>query len=275
MSDETGAVTDKYGYGAYGESAGLSGNPYRFTGRRLDPETGLYYFRACYYSAALGRFMQNDPIGYQGGDNLYAYVLDDPFNFVDLYGTNTQVSVGANATLAFLFLGVGGNTNFGISMPDHLSNIGGYQVFVSVQGDGMFGGGIYAGYGSNIAVSSSRGAIPIAHASAGWYAEADAGTGPSVGGSVQGNISGVTGGGVSPTPKAGEGFGLWIGGGVNGNVTVATPTFGQIYGFAKMLFASSSDRVSNAEGVTLSAATSQDFVGASVGEASGGGLSLK
>lgn len=94
MTDATGAVVDKYSYGIYGESNSLSGNPYRFTGRRLDPETGLYYNRARYYSASLGRFMQNDPIGYAGGDNLYAYVLNDPVDLTDPSGLDTQISIG-------------------------------------------------------------------------------------------------------------------------------------------------------------------------------------
>jgi RHS repeat-associated protein len=32
------------------------GNPFMFTGRRYDPETGLYYYRARYYAPYIGRF---------------------------------------------------------------------------------------------------------------------------------------------------------------------------------------------------------------------------
>ena len=39
-------------------------NPYMFTGRRFDPETALYYYRARYYAPDIGRFLQTDPIGY-------------------------------------------------------------------------------------------------------------------------------------------------------------------------------------------------------------------
>ena len=51
------------------------GNPFLFTGRRYDTETGLQYSRARHYSNALGRFLGRDPIGYDGGVNLYEYVL--------------------------------------------------------------------------------------------------------------------------------------------------------------------------------------------------------
>ena len=55
--------------------------------RILDGEpSGLYYYRARMYSPTLGRFMQPDPIGYQGGVHLYAYVGNDPLNRIDPSG---------------------------------------------------------------------------------------------------------------------------------------------------------------------------------------------
>nr|WP_169543959.1 RHS repeat-associated core domain-containing protein [Sneathiella aquimaris] len=50
LPDDSGTMTDTYTYG-----------PYRFTGRRLDSETGLYYYRAPYYSPAQGRFLCPTP----------------------------------------------------------------------------------------------------------------------------------------------------------------------------------------------------------------------
>ena len=43
------------------------GNPYPFTGRQLDEETGLYFYRARYYDSVKGRFLQRDPGGYVDG----------------------------------------------------------------------------------------------------------------------------------------------------------------------------------------------------------------
>ncbi|ULA61804.1 MAG: hypothetical protein LZF60_380016 [Nitrospira sp.] len=95
LTDSTGSVAKAYAYDAYGnilESPGTVNQPYTYTGRELDSETGLYYYRARYYDAATGRFMQKDPIGFWGADiNLYRYVLNGPVNNVDPRGTDIAV----------------------------------------------------------------------------------------------------------------------------------------------------------------------------------------
>ena len=55
--------------------------------REFDVESGLYYYRARYYDAKIGRFISKDPIGFAGGDvNVYGYVGNSPTNWVDPWG---------------------------------------------------------------------------------------------------------------------------------------------------------------------------------------------
>lgn len=88
LSDHTGSLTEVYAYSPFGKTnqTGTSGNPYLYAGRRLDTETGLYYYRSRHYDAETGRFVQPDPIGIQGGLNLYAYVKNNPVNLLDPLG---------------------------------------------------------------------------------------------------------------------------------------------------------------------------------------------
>jgi RHS repeat-associated protein len=66
------------------------GNPWTFTGRRLDGETGLMYYRNRIYSTELGRFCQRDPAGYMDGWSLYLSVLGvgklDPLGLCEFTG---------------------------------------------------------------------------------------------------------------------------------------------------------------------------------------------
>lgn len=85
-ADDAGVLLSSYTYGPFGEPNTTTGVPLRFTGRPLDPDTGLSYHRARWYSPNLGRFMSPDPIGIADGLHMYAYVANDPLNFTDPSG---------------------------------------------------------------------------------------------------------------------------------------------------------------------------------------------
>ena len=81
LSDSSGAITTSYTYEPFGATTiagAATGNSYQFTGRENDG-TGVYAYRARYYSPSYQRFISQDPIGFGGGDaNLYNYVFNDP-----------------------------------------------------------------------------------------------------------------------------------------------------------------------------------------------------
>jgi len=90
-------LVERYTYDVFGQptirdvngteiTSSTVGNPYAFTGRRYDPEAGLYYYRARYYDYATARFLQPDPSGYTDGLNLYAYVGNSPLMWGDPSG---------------------------------------------------------------------------------------------------------------------------------------------------------------------------------------------
>jgi len=79
FTDETGAANTPSDESDYD-------NTLTFQGRRLDTETGLYYFRNRYYSPELGRFVERDPAGYVDGMGLYEFVQSRPTSGKDPYG---------------------------------------------------------------------------------------------------------------------------------------------------------------------------------------------
>jgi RHS repeat-associated protein len=74
-------------------SATAIGNSRTYTGRQIDWETGLFYYRNRHYHAQLGNFVSRDPIGYAAGDpNLYRYVGNVPTVYVDPRGLKVYVA---------------------------------------------------------------------------------------------------------------------------------------------------------------------------------------
>jgi RHS repeat-associated protein len=91
LTNQSGTVVQRYTYSSFGKiESQLDSNfiqPYAFTAREFDPETGLNYYRARQYDGSIGRFLQEDPLRFtSGGDSFYPYVLNNPINFTDATG---------------------------------------------------------------------------------------------------------------------------------------------------------------------------------------------
>jgi RHS repeat-associated protein len=75
----SGALTAQYEYGPFGELLTATGswatsNPFRFSTKYQDSETGHYYYGYRFYNAATGRWLNRDPIDELGGANLYSFI---------------------------------------------------------------------------------------------------------------------------------------------------------------------------------------------------------
>jgi RHS repeat-associated protein len=89
LSDENGQEATQYAYDPFGNvtiTGEISDNPFQYTGRENDG-TGLYFYRARYYSPELQRFLSEDPIRLKGGINFFAYTdsVGKPLGETNLY----------------------------------------------------------------------------------------------------------------------------------------------------------------------------------------------
>jgi RHS repeat-associated protein len=93
LSNSSGALANTYTYDSYGKVTAFSGttvNPFQYTGREFDAETGAYYDRARYYDPGIGRFLSEDPLR-TGGLSYYAYANNNPAKLYDPWGLMSWV----------------------------------------------------------------------------------------------------------------------------------------------------------------------------------------
>ena len=93
ITDSVGNVVQEYEYSVFGKIMDINTfggdtitNSFTYTAREWEPEVGLYYYRARFYDAGIGRFLSEDPIGLKGGNNFYRYVFNNSVNNRDPFG---------------------------------------------------------------------------------------------------------------------------------------------------------------------------------------------
>jgi RHS repeat-associated protein len=88
-SNDAGEITWQVSYKVWGsvvvEEIEGSRPGLRFQGQSFDVETGLHYSRFRYYDPSPGRFISQDPIGLEGGSNIFLYA-PNPTSWTDPYG---------------------------------------------------------------------------------------------------------------------------------------------------------------------------------------------
>jgi len=110
LTNNTGSISQTYGYDSFGKQTSSSGsltNPFQYTAREFDAETNLYYYRARYFDPGPGRFLAEDPEGFNAGVNFYAYTLNNPTTYVDPFGLDVIVCFFPNAAQGFGHVGFG------------------------------------------------------------------------------------------------------------------------------------------------------------------------
>jgi RHS repeat-associated protein len=131
MTDVNGNLTYKGQFDPYGQTVSewsSSGNnnlnTKKFTGYERDVATGLDYASARMYNSGRGRFMTPDPIGVKGANfnlpqslNQYAYVENDPINFIDPSGKLRAYSVGLCTLASITSIMDGGGASWFMSCP--------------------------------------------------------------------------------------------------------------------------------------------------------------
>ena len=196
ITDAAGATVIRHDYGAFGEDTQpLTGDPQRFGGMQLDPESALNYAGARYYRVSWGRFTQVDPLGGSLTNpqrwNGYAYALNNPLRYVDPLGMSYHVCTWGD-------FGAGcGDVDWDDDFWRDLSASSSYYT----RADGNYWhGSIYCG--ENLSLCGIWD----------WYCGVDCSRGPTTGTSPDAPPDGGDPGGGGPDgggPDAGSGPGAW------------------------------------------------------------------
>jgi len=146
LSGETGIVTDTYEDDPFGKQLthnGTSVNTYQFVGCYgvRDISNSRFIMGVRLYDAEVGRFLQEDSIGFRGGINFYRYTGNNPLVRFDYDGREWQVNYGGSSMVGvFIYGGLG--YNFGLNSSG--------QLVIQLQAGYSFGPGAFIGGGTQV-----------------------------------------------------------------------------------------------------------------------------
>jgi len=197
ITDATGALVELAEYSPYGSLSRHEGSanvPQKFTGKRLDASTGLYFYSSRYYDPSLGRFIQADSVVPSAGDpqalNRYSYVRNNPLKYADPSGHSFWSKFFGGIAAAITFVASGGNIALAAGV------FGAVDGGISAAQAGASGGGILKSAAIGFTAGFVGGAIGGAVAgTVGGLSSSY--VGGFVGGAVGGAAAGATGAALS------------------------------------------------------------------------------
>jgi RHS repeat-associated protein len=137
LSSSAGALSATYSYDSYGKSIASTGtvtNPFQYTGREFDSETGLYFYRARYSDPSTGRFLSEDPLSFGSDVNFYAYAFNNPIAYTDPSGKGPGLGVAPALGGAGAGAGLGAGFGAEIATGSAGGPIGALVVIIGVTG---------------------------------------------------------------------------------------------------------------------------------------------
>jgi len=216
LTDGTGTVTDEFAYMPYGYAThtGSTDTPFQWLGGYgvyYDSDADLHLTLHRAYSSKLKRFISADPLGIDGGVNLYAYGNLNPVNFVDPLGLWT-LQLGVSSTAGTVGGGTSGS-GLAISHDEDAGLFSGWEI----GSYGTAGGGGFAGSGGSVTVDLTVSRNDSIHDLSGTAITTGGSFGEGFVGGIEGNIpqnsdalDSVTfsfGLGAGPSPIEGHVFG--------------------------------------------------------------------
>ncbi|MHB1401827.1 MAG: RHS repeat-associated core domain-containing protein [Thiobacillus sp.] len=135
MTNSMGAVVWKADYEPFGKATvkvNTVENNLRFPGQYYDRETGLHYNYFRDYDPSTGRYIESDPIGLDGGSNIYGYANQNPVTFTDPLGLTAEG----------VLPGFGAGAGVGVGVGETLAALGACARAVTLIGGAIFPSGI-------------------------------------------------------------------------------------------------------------------------------------
>jgi RHS repeat-associated protein len=94
ITNQSGTAVQRYTHSSFGKIESQLDpsfvQPYTFTAREFEAESGLYYYRARTYNPLTGRFLQEDPVRFTADINFYPLVGNNPVNWIDPEGLQAE-----------------------------------------------------------------------------------------------------------------------------------------------------------------------------------------